>query len=144
MSLLHAIRSFKKCSDKKQRVGKVRGNTKVQYQFPRNSNMAIDTKNGTYLNPGKELKMKYEKEARFMTGMGLKLDKDGKICLDDKQRPLGYRLPILEYTEQKIVSQKEKVDSDMWPGRSLAPFCITVALTAAIVGLSLAIASSLQ
>ena len=97
---------------KKQRVGRVRGNTRLQYQFPRFANGGV-APNGGSLPPRKtELKMKYEKEARFMTGMCLKLKADGNIATEtdpadaSKERYLGTCLPIFEYLEQNIVSSK--------------------------------------
>ena len=117
---------------KKQRVGRVRGNTKLQCQFPRSSRGELDPVGGKPANPQTELKMKCEKEARFMTGMCLKLDKNGNAVHDAEKRILGAQLPLLEHTEQTIVSHtdwkkaeksmiakaKSAGDKSKWVGKS--------------------------
>ena len=72
-------------------------------------NGTLDLEKGTKRPRSTDLKMKYTKEARFATGMCMQLDPDGKIIYDDKGRPLGKTLPIFEYTEKKVVSNKDYV-----------------------------------
>jgi hypothetical protein len=94
-------------SHKKQRIGMIKNGTNIEYRFPRDEDGKLDLINGRLSARGTELKMKYEKEARFSTGMCLRLDTDGKVVKDVHGRPLGDRLPIFEYTEQKIVSNSD-------------------------------------
>ena len=89
---------------KKQRVGKLRSGTKLEWRFKLDANGTLDLENGTVPPRSTELKMKYTKEARFATGMCMEIDDQGAIVHDDQRRPLGKTLPIFEYSEQKIVS----------------------------------------
>lgn len=91
---------------KKQRVGKIKNGKKVQTRFPRNEAGEFDP-NGTYLPKGYELGMKYAKEARFMYGCTLELENDGSAKLDSAGKPLGKTLPIFEYSETMIVTNKD-------------------------------------
>ena len=60
----------------------MRGNTRLHYQFPRNAVGGIDPTGGKIPPPASELKMKYEKEARFMTGMCLQLDDKDEVVFE--------------------------------------------------------------
>jgi hypothetical protein len=92
---------------KRQRIGKLKNGTNVQYRFLRNEEGKLDLNHGQLSKRGTELKMKYEKEARFSTGMCLRLDTAGNVVMDEDGRPLGDRLELFEYSEQKIVSQSD-------------------------------------
>ena len=84
---------------KKQRIGKTRSGTKLEYRFNYDKDGNLDLENGTKRPRSTELKMKYTKEARFCTGTCLKIDSTGNIVYDAKGRPLGKTLPLFEYSE---------------------------------------------
>ena len=54
--------------------------------------------NGKYKPKGTELKMKFDTQCRFATGMAMKLV-DGEM--------VGFRLPIFEYSNQRMVTNKD-------------------------------------
>ena len=92
---------------KKQRVGKVKNGSKLEYRFPR-SEGSLDLESGTIKDAGFSFHMKYEKEARFMLGMRLDVDgQTGEVRKDDGGKCLGTRLPLFEYTEKNIVSDAD-------------------------------------
>ncbi len=72
-------------SHKKQRIGKVKNGSSIEYQFPRDEDGKLDLLHGHLSKRGTELKMKYEKEARFSTGMCLRLDCDGEVVKDGER-----------------------------------------------------------
>jgi hypothetical protein len=89
-------------------VGKVKGGgVQLEFQFPRDQNGKIDLENGEYGERSTQLKMKYEQEARFMMGCCLDLDDNGIIKQDVDGNPLGKLLPLFEYTNTTMVTNKD-------------------------------------
>ena len=93
---------------KKQRVGKCKnGGVQLEYLFPRDESGKLDLTHCDCRERGTSLKMKYEQEARFMTGCCLDLDANGVVKMDAEGNPLGKTLPIFEYTSKTIVTDKD-------------------------------------
>ena len=81
----------------------------LEYRFPRDVNGKFDIQQGVLNEAGFEYHMKYEKEARFMTSCCLDIMPNGDVKLDSEGNRVGICLPLLEYTETKIVSNSEWV-----------------------------------
>jgi hypothetical protein len=93
-------------SHKKQHVGKMKNDKKIQMRFRRNADGKLDP-NGELCPKGYEVGMKFSKEARFCFGAALQIDANGDVVTDDKNRPLGKTLPLFEYTNSMIVTNTE-------------------------------------
>ncbi|CAB9506549.1 hypothetical protein SEMRO_270_G104380.1 [Seminavis robusta] len=92
-------------SHKKVRVGTIGSNGKpVQIRFKRlaNGKIAKPGEGGSYREAGTELGMKYTEEARFCLGVGKKMVDGDEV---------GFRLPLFEYTEQTLVTDKDWQDA---------------------------------
>jgi len=78
----------------------------MEYLFGRGTEGIIDP-NGDYRVRGSECNMKYDKEARFMTGCAIKLDEQGKGVKGDDGEYVGECLPLFEYTNTNICSHSD-------------------------------------
>jgi hypothetical protein len=75
-------------------------------RFRRNADGKLDN-NGMLAPKGYEVGMKFAKEARFMLGCALEFDANGNKKLSEAGKPVGKTLPLFEYTESMVVTNRD-------------------------------------